>query len=424
MSVPPAVVELVVRLEKEGYETWTVGGAVRDALRGCPGTAEDWDLATRATPREVQGLFGRTVPLGVEYGTVGVFGSDGVLYEVTTFRRDVITYGRRAVVAFAGTLDEDLARRDFTVNAMAWHPIRQELRDPHGGYRDLRAGRLRAVGCARLRFREDYLRLLRGLRFAGVLELSIEDSTWEAMVDAVPGLTCLSMERVREELLRVLGAPRASPALRLYSTSGALARLLPGFHPLEQAALDTVDTIRAHRPLLRMAALLLLGLGSRSAASTTVDLLERLRFSNQEVERVRRAMLGGTNPVPSLGAAPERRRWAAGVGARGIRDIARIWLAASRAQRGSGDELLFGVIRALRRDLREGVPLSVDKLALGGRDLVSRGWRPGPLIGEVLRHLLQRVWEDPALNDRQLLLHEADQWRLVRQGSTGEQTNG
>ena len=132
---PRAVKGIVSRLEEAGFETWAVGGAVRDAMRGSPGAREDWDLATRATPAEVRRLFPRTVPLGIEYGTVGVFGADGALYEVTTFRHDVLTYGRRAIVAFAETLDEDLARRDFTVNAIAWHPIRREVRDPTAGGR-------------------------------------------------------------------------------------------------------------------------------------------------------------------------------------------------------------------------------------------------------------------------------------------------
>ena len=119
------------KLEDAGFETWAVGGAVRDALLGLP--LGDWDLATRAHPNQVRRLFRRTVPLGVEHGTVGVLSDEGVLYEVTTFRRDVETDGRHAVVPFADTVEEDLSRRDFTSNALSWHPLRKVMLDPFGG---------------------------------------------------------------------------------------------------------------------------------------------------------------------------------------------------------------------------------------------------------------------------------------------------
>jgi len=145
--VPPReVVEIAERLEQAGYETWCVGGAVRDALLGHPHL--DWDLATSATPAQVRDLFGarRTIPVGAEFGTVGVLDRAGRLHEVTTFRRDVRTDGRHAEVEFGVSLDEDLARRDFTINAIAFHPLRRELRDPLGGREDLERGVVRAVG--------------------------------------------------------------------------------------------------------------------------------------------------------------------------------------------------------------------------------------------------------------------------------------
>ena len=211
---PGAVREIVRRLETAGYEAWAVGGAVRDAALGLP--AGDWDIATRARPRDVRRLFRRTVPIGIEHGTVGVLGRDGRLYEVTTFRRDVETFGRHAVVEFADTIEEDLARRDFTCNALAWHPLTGELRDPFGGLADLHARRLRTVGDPAQRFAEDYLRVLRALRFAGHFGLTIEPATWDALVAATPNLARLSAERVREELWKILSKTRhASAALEI-----------------------------------------------------------------------------------------------------------------------------------------------------------------------------------------------------------------
>ena len=402
---PRAVKGIVSRLEEAGFETWAVGGAVRDAMRGSPGAREDWDLATRATPAEVRRLFPRTVPLGIEYGTVGVFGADGALYEVTTFRHDVLTYGRRAVVAFAETLDEDLARRDFTVNAIAWHPIRREVRDPHGGRKDLEDGILRAVGSTSERFREDYLRVLRGLRFAGTLGLEIHDDTWNGLVEAVPGLADLSMERVREELMKVLGSAAPSRALRLYERSGSLAQILPELsEALTQGALDTVDALGRHRPVLRVAALLLFGL-RRVSRATVSRLLVRLRFSNAEVGRIEAAMRGGLGPSSHLLSDPRaRRQWVAAVRPEGVRDVFRIWLAAIRAGVDGVDaSAALRVIAEVRRDLGAGVPVSLGGLAIAGRDLVALGWSPGPGIGLALRALLEAVWEDPSLNNRAAL---------------------
>ena len=412
IEVPPAVRDMVVRLEAKGFETWTVGGAVRDAVRGSPGEREDWDLATRAHPQQVQSLFSRTVPLGIEYGTVGVFGSDGVLYEVTTFRHDVITYGRKAVVAFAETLREDLARRDFTVNAMAW----RVLYDPYGGQGDLGQGILRAVGAPAERFREDYLRILRGLRFAGTLGFEIESDTWAAMTEAVPGLTRLSVERVREELMKVLAAPRPSRSLRLYRRCGALHRILPEIEdPLADGVLGAVDAVPRQKPGTRMAMLLLQGLGA-AAASTGPRVLARLRFSNSKVQRIGAVCRGETVPPKGLvHDAPARRRWAARMGRQALDDIFLVWRAAAGGRGSSRSHAevdpagtdVERTIAAIESDLGAGIPMSTRELAVAGRDLVALGWQPGPDIGRVLSRLLEAVWEDPASNERSALLEMA-----------------
>lgn len=406
IEVPGPVRELVARLEKADFETWTVGGAVRDALRGNPAEREDWDLATRATPEQMRRVFPHTVPLGPRYGTLGVFGSDDVLYEVTTFRQDVVTYGRKALVAFAKTLDEDLSRRDFTVNAMAWHPRRKVLHDPHGGERDLQAGILRAVGDPAERFREDYLRVLRGLRFAGSLGLEIEPGTWSGMTAAVPGLDRLSRERIREELMKVLAGRKPSRTLELYRRCGALDRVFGEMAPSAgRGALATVDTLR-RRSAPRLAALLLFGAGAGKGPAAVAESLVGLRFSGDEVDRVTAAMSGGLGPTRGQMADPvARRRWVAETGWGGVRDVFRVWLAALRAGTATrGEDDVCRLIAAARRDRDAGVPLSVADLAIAGRDLVARGWEPGPGIGRALHRLLDAVWEDPLLNARAALL--------------------
>ena len=184
LSPPRPVVEISRTLERAGHEAWCVGGAVRDALLGIE--TLDWDIATSATPTEVQRLFKRTVPVGVKFGTVGVLDAAGVLHEVTTFRHDVETDGRHAVVKFGASLEEDLARRDFTINAIAVHAERLEVRDPFGGKGDLAAKVVRAVGDARQRMAEDRLRALRALRFAGRFGFAIHPATWEAIRESAP----------------------------------------------------------------------------------------------------------------------------------------------------------------------------------------------------------------------------------------------
>jgi len=192
---PETVKRLAAQLEGAGFETWCVGGAVRDAFLGHAHL--DWDLATAATPAEVQRLFRRTVPVGIEFGTVGVFDTDNILHEVTTFRRDVRTDGRHALVEFGVSLDEDLARRDYTINAIAYSPKRDEVRDPFGGREDIEKKIVRSVGDPRDRMREDRLRALRAIRFAARFGFQIEARTWEAIVESAPHLGKLSAERVK-----------------------------------------------------------------------------------------------------------------------------------------------------------------------------------------------------------------------------------
>ena len=412
-TAPPAVEWIARTLEDAGFETWAVGGAVRDVLLGLE--SSDWDLATRARPEQVRRLFKRTVPIGIEHGTVGVLARDGTMYEVTTFRRDVETDGRHATVEFADRLDDDLSRRDFTINAVAWHPLRDELHDPHGGVDDLEQGLLRTVGRPADRFAEDYLRVLRGLRFAGRFELVIDTPTWSALCAATARLRLLSPERIREELLKILGLDaRPSRALSLYAASGVLAELMPELEAtvggaVRDAPVDdwsytllVVDALSLRRPATRLAALLQ-GLGPRGAA----QLLVRLRFSNAQADQGQRLAGAGLLPPSPASGAPELRRWLARVGPPNLPELARIWCAQERVERalaGGGAVDAASSWRALRRELAHRPPLEVGDLVVDGGDLIRAGMKPGPRFGRILDTLLERVLEDPGLNRRETLL--------------------
>jgi tRNA nucleotidyltransferase (CCA-adding enzyme) len=410
-------------LERAGFETWVVGGAVRNVLLGLD--SGDWDLATRAHPKQVRRLFRRTAPVGIEHGTVAVLARDGTAYEVTTFRRDVVTDGRHAVVEFADTLEEDLSRRDFTINAIAWHPLREELADPFDGAADLEARVLRTVGEPERRFSEDYLRVLRALRFAGRFALDIEAGTWRALREAVRRLDVLSRERVREELIKVLGQdPTPSRTLALYRSSGALERVAPelaagiGAPPPSPApegmdawsyGLALAEATRKHRPLLRLAALLhAAGAGPGTPPEPkerAARLMIRLRFSNAQVEQVT-ALVGAPEPPPAGADGAALRRWLGRVGPRRVPDLTRLWIARERVRgaHGAGDSVALRALWvALRRELRGRPPLALADLALDGKDLIRMGMKPGPLFRDVLEALLARVTEDPALNRAEVL---------------------
>lgn len=423
LAPPHEVRRIARRLEEAGHAAWAVGGAVRDAIAGIP--AGDWDLTTSARPQEVRRLFRRTVPVGIEHGTVGVLGKDGRMYEVTTFRRDVETFGRRARVSFSDTLEEDLERRDFTINAIAWHPVTGELRDPHRGRRDLRAGVLRTVRDPAERFAEDRLRVLRALRFAGRFGLRVETRTWEALRDSADKLGLLSAERIREELFKVLRLSRPSEALRLYAESGVLRELYPeldacrhvqsgGDGDLWTHLLRTVDAVSPRRPVLRLAALLHdigwpvtgsedgLDHAGRGAALARA-LMQRLKCSNADTDRVTHLVAQHAD-LPGAGATDtELRRWLRRVGPEFVPDLFRLRYAAWRADHAGVPTDLLALHRRVRRMLRERPPLEVSDLAIGGAELRDLGIRPGPRYGEILRALLEQVLEDPALNEPERL---------------------
>ena len=380
-DIPEEVLEIARTLEAAGHEAWCVGGALRDHLLGDTGT--DYDLATSAHPEEVQRLFRRTAAVGVRHGTVGVIDRRRVMHEVTTFRRDVATDGRHATVAYGVTLEEDLARRDFTINALAYHPLRREWRDPFGGAADLERRVIRAVGSPAERFREDYLRILRALRFASRFGFAIEPDTWAAAREAAGGLRQLSAERVRDEWFKGL-ATALDPATlaRLWREVGAARAWLPELP--EPAAWPGAATLPRDPVLLTVL-----------YVSDPVAVLRRLKASNAEVGRAAAVVQGPAAPAGTTGA--DARRWLASVG--GAADD---HLAMHRLRHAAEPDWAPAV-----RGVRErGEAVSRGQLAIGGVELQQLGLS-GPRVGEVLATLLDRVLEEPSLNTRERLLELA-----------------
>jgi tRNA nucleotidyltransferase (CCA-adding enzyme) len=421
---PLPVVEIAEQLENAGFEAWCVGGAIRDALLGHPDL--DWDLATSATPAQVRELFGmrRTIPVGVEFGTIGVLDRAGTMHEVTTFRRDVRTDGRHAEVEFGVSLDDDLARRDFTINAIAYSPRRDEVRDPFDGQGDLARRLVRAVGDPEARMREDRLRALRAIRFAARFEFTIDPTTRKAIEASAPFLGRLSSERVKQELDKTLEQVRCpSRALEMWRSTGAFATLVPALATASTAALRVADYLAQPGPATRPArrairfAAVLVGLGAKAAE----DVLVSLRASRHETQAVATLIdrwnshgsaIADTLVADHRIADADVRRWVAGIGRLRIGSFMRLANAIWHAARAEGatvptDRAAREVYRRmLRVALRD--PIDLGALAIDGDDLRRAGIPAGPGLGKILQALLTAVLEDPDRNTTDWLLREAN----------------
>ncbi|HMH83495.1 MAG TPA: CCA tRNA nucleotidyltransferase [Gemmatimonadales bacterium] len=384
LPIPNTVLAIAKKLEASGFETWCVGGAIRDNLLGLEN--HDFDLTTAAPPAEVQRVFKRTVPVGIEHGTVAVLDRDNRAHEVTTFRKDITTDGRHAVVAFGVSLMDDLARRDFTINAIAYHPLRHEWRDPFHGADDLTGKLIRSVGDPNWRFQEDYLRILRALRFSARFGFRIHPRTLEAAKANAQGLPQLSAERVRDEWFKgITSAGRVSKLVALWIDVGAARIWLPEIRERGEGrgSMGEVDKLRRD-PVLITAWL----------ASDPASLLTRLKASNKDIERGR-AIGQWREKYPDPTHLSDVRRWLSEVGTYAD-DLLTL-----PPVRTAPLSLLPKVVSSIRAAKD---PLTVKDLAVKGDDLLAAGVRPGAEVGKTLERLLAEVLDDPTRNTRDYLL--------------------
>lgn len=446
--IPRDVQAICQRLREAGYEGWVVGGRVRDCVMAEMSSGQrlladgDWDIATNARPEQVTSLFRRVIPTGVEHGTVTVM-ADGVGYEVTTFRAEAgYVDGRRpGQVAFLDDITADLARRDFTVNAIGYDPLHDRIVDPFGGIDDIRSELLRAVGDPRERFAEDGLRVLRAARFVSTLHFSLEPKTEAAIEPSLDSYRKVSAERIREEWLKAMKADAPSRAFEVMRRHGMLAITAPElmesvgceqnrFHAYDvwghsMACMDACPT----SPALRLAGLLH-DIGkprSREMSSKTGDytfydhenigadmarpMLERLKFSNHErdhiVGLVRHHLICYSDEWTDAAV----RRWLRRVTPELAEDLYALGradaIAKGRDARADIDNL-GRLQQRVERLLAEGAAVTVRDLAISGRDLLDRvGLRPGPILGQILRELLEEVTDAPERNQREILLQRA-----------------
>lgn len=403
LTLDPGAAALLDALHAAGYAAYAVGGCVRDSLLGR--TAHDWDLCTSALPQQVMELFGteQCIPTGLQHGTVTIkYG--GQLYETTTFRTEgSYTDGRHPdEVQFVPDVREDLARRDFTINAMAYNEA-EGLVDPFGGQKDLQNGLLRAVGEPQQRFTEDALRILRLYRFAARFGFALDAATARAARQLAPHLDCISAERIQEELAKLLAAPQPGA----YLEPAVLAVVLPELTPESlTAAKSVVDACPAGEENLpvRWAALL----GALSEADTR-RVLKRLRCSNACIEETAilvRETAGEGVSEEKASAHPGDIHIRQLLGRYGLRTVERLCALCAALHPQAAPACALAAQRARQLDA-DGVCCRVSQLAVNGRDLMAAGIPAGPAMRRVLEALLDGVIRAEYPNEKPALLAAA-----------------
>jgi len=386
-----SALQLLRTLKEAGHEAFLVGGCVRDLLLGK--SPQDYDIATRALPAQVQACFAKVIPTGIKHGTVTVL-LGGHSFEVTTYRSEgEYMDGRRpSQVHFHASIEEDLSRRDFTINAMAYNPLEDCWVDVWGGREDLTHHLIRCVGNPLQRFSEDGLRAIRAVRFASTLNFKLDIATQEAIGQRLELFSKVSVERIREEFLKLLASAHAQRGLTLLLDTGLLKCFLP-----EAAMADFAMATRPQGLWPRLALLL-----SHAATAQPRAVLQRLKLPNKVVETV--VHLINAPPLPPVDAGEvDLRRWLSQVREEHWEDA----LAVGEAL-GAREESLHERMTAL---LSQTPALSVDKLALRGDDIgLILGIPPGPRIGEASRFLLEKVLENPSLNSREALSQLLRTW--------------
>lgn len=439
LRVPPAVHDLMATLAAAGHDAYVVGGSLRDVVLGRE--PEDWDLTTDAPPDRMRAIF-PDAAYENRFGTV-VVPRHGALYEITTYRSEsgYADHRRPDAVAFGSTLDGDLARRDFTMNAMAWgrsapaarEGLDPELVDPFEGLADLRAAIVRAVGDPDARFGEDALRMLRAIRLAAVLGFTIEPATLAAIPRRAADVRHLSGERVGAEVGRILVGPRPSVGLRLADATGLLEQVLPELvaqHGVPQAkivgedlwdhTLRAVDAIREDRALRYAALLHDVGKPTVMADGRFIHhdvvgahiadaILDRLRVEREVRERAVRLVRHHMFSYETSWSDAAIRRFLRRVGVDLVDDLIALRVADDV---GSGLPPDGPRTTDLRRrcdgQRAARAPLGRGDLVIDGDDLIAAlGLRPGPIIGRILDRLTDRVVDDPRLNERRGLLATA-----------------
>lgn len=449
IRIPEEVGRIIGILEEHGYEAYAVGGCVRDSL--LHRIPEDWDITTSAMPAQVKALFRRTVDTGIVHGTVTVL-MGKKSFEVTTYRIDGDYEDSRhpRQVTYTKMLEEDLKRRDFTINAMAYNP-RTGLVDRLGGEEDLKRKVIRCVGCARERFTEDALRILRAVRFSAQLGFVIEEETKAAARELVPTLEKISRERIQTEVTKLLISDHPQYFRELYE-AGITAQIFPEFDVMMKTGQNTpyhCYTVGEHTlamlgfvgasPVLRWTALLhdcgkpwsrqveadgrehFKGHGEEGAKRAR-RILKALKFDNDTIDQVTKLITW--HVARFEGGKYEIRKCLNQIGPQLFPLLLEVEAADALAKNPAIQDVSLrrcAENRALYQEiLAQGDCFRLDQLAVGGRDLREAGMEPGPEMGAVLERMLDEVMRDPTRNIREYLLANRQRYAGTETKKRGE----
>lgn len=389
ISIPKNVKRIITTLEANNHEAFIVGGCVRDILRHT--TPTDWDITTSATPSETKALFSRTIDTGIKHGTITVL-MDKTHYEVTTYRIDGEYKDNRRPesVTFTSNIEEDLSRRDFTMNAIAYNE-NQGFVDPFGGQEDIKNGVIRCVGNARTRFAEDALRMLRAIRFAAVTNFNVDTEIIMAIKELKQNLLQVSPERIREELGKLITAPHPQ-VLELLSSTGLLACVLQG-REYGGCIVNTINQLKSCPPYEPMRLALFLAWAGENCENILKDLRldsKTIKETNQYISLLPTSLPTNHYEIKKL-----------------LRILPQEWfenLLTLKAIVNPLQENELENIRQCAKDIIEkGECFNLKNLAINGKDLMKINIPPGEVMGEILEKLLDAVMQDASLNNKSTL---------------------
>lgn len=435
IQIPSEVEDILYTLNQAGHEAYIVGGCVRDSLMG--NNPNDWDITTSATPDQVKEVFPKTYDTGLKHGTVTVRVQDEY-HEVTTYRTEgkYEDYRRPSTVEFVSDIKLDLGRRDFTINAMAYHP-KEGLVDPYKGLEDIHKELLRAVGTPKERFTEDALRILRGVRFSAQLGFIIEGKTLEAMISCAHLLDHISKERVRDEMVKVLLSDRPNKLVDMYDW-GLLGYVLPELveafktpqnhpHHIYDVGHHTVKAIEGvPKDLVLRLTMLLHDIGKPDTHTTDEDgidhfyghvpksvemskkILKRLRFDNQTIKKVKTLVKFHDYHIDEELNRENIKTVLCEIGADLFEELLKVQEADARAQNPDKLEPKLKNLQDAKGTFDEIIEnkecYSLESLAINGKEISQLGIQPGREIGNVLQLLLEFVIQKPEMNDKEILM--------------------
>jgi tRNA nucleotidyltransferase/poly(A) polymerase len=422
-EIPSIVIDISGKLIKNGYQAFIVGGAIRDSLLGCE--AKDWDVATDAKPDRIRDLFPEMTSFNLKHGTVTLV-FRGINFEVTTFR---------GVRGFSSSIEEDLAHRDFTFNAMAYDITNKKIIDPFEGKQDVKKKVVRAVLNPSERFDEDPLRMMRAIRFSLELGYTIEPQTLMAINSMAEAIDMIAKERIRDELLKILMVKKPSVGFNLMRKSGLLKGILPelmegyrkrqnNYHKftIYRHTMETVDSIDKD-PVLRLSALLhdiakprvrkkingrwrFFG-HTKASTELTREIMMRLKFSNEWITLVTGLVIHHMFDYKKDLSDRAIRRFIKRIGPDNVDDLISLRKADDLAH-GWGSDFEKDIEKFKNRinsQIKKSYPFTISDLAVNGYDVMKvKGLQPGPKVGKTLNKLLEKVIEKPEYNKKDKLI--------------------